>query len=130
VQRAANVRSYSLTVSVTYKWRPWSHRQRKRLFNTLMWSWIMLQSALAAASVLAAVGTKGASGTNTPSAFTAPGAFPTSMFTKYYNDPKQTASQVQPVIKDPVETVSETRPTCLTYFNAIFLARVWSTHSH
>ncbi|KAJ7361161.1 sphingomyelin phosphodiesterase [Mycena albidolilacea] len=68
-----------------------------------MWSWIMLQSALAAASVLA-VGTKGASGANTPSAFTAPGAFPTSMFTKYYNDPKQTASQVQPVIKDPVET--------------------------
>ncbi|KAJ6486083.1 sphingomyelin phosphodiesterase [Mycena vitilis] len=39
-----------------------------------------------------------------PSAFTAPGAFPTSMFTKYYNDPKQTASQVQPIIKDPVET--------------------------
>ncbi|KAJ6485920.1 Metallo-dependent phosphatase-like protein [Mycena sanguinolenta] len=39
-----------------------------------------------------------------PSAFTAAGAFPTSMFTKYYNDPKQTASQVQPVIKDPVET--------------------------
>ncbi|KAJ7665113.1 sphingomyelin phosphodiesterase [Mycena polygramma] len=39
-----------------------------------------------------------------PSAFTAPGAFPTSMFTNYYNNPKQTASQVQPIIKDPVET--------------------------
>lgn len=45
----------------------------------------------------------------TPSAFTAPGAFPTSMFTKYYNDPKQTASQVQPIIKDPVETVRVVR---------------------
>ncbi|KAJ7201347.1 Metallo-dependent phosphatase [Mycena pura] len=38
------------------------------------------------------------------SAFTAPGKFPTTMFTKYYNNPAQTASQVQPVIKDPVET--------------------------
>ncbi|KAJ7757507.1 sphingomyelin phosphodiesterase [Mycena metata] len=44
------------------------------------------------------------SAASAPSAFTAPGAFPTSLFTKYYNDPKQTASQVQPVIKDPVET--------------------------
>ncbi|KAF8204403.1 Metallo-dependent phosphatase [Mycena galopus ATCC 62051] len=61
----------------------------------------MLQSLLVAA-VLAAAGTSSAQ--SAPSAFTAPGAFPTSMFTKYYNDPKQTASQVQPVIKDPVET--------------------------
>ncbi|CAK5264824.1 unnamed protein product [Mycena citricolor] len=34
----------------------------------------------------------------------AAGAFPTSLFTKYYNNPTQTASQLQPVIKDPVET--------------------------
>ncbi|KAJ6601280.1 Metallo-dependent phosphatase-like protein [Mycena vulgaris] len=47
-------------------------------------------------SALAAAGT--------PSAFTAPGAFPTSLFTKYYNNPKATGSQVQPIIKDPVET--------------------------
>ncbi|KAJ7146299.1 Metallo-dependent phosphatase-like protein [Mycena epipterygia] len=45
-----------------------------------------------------------ASAAGTPSAFTAPGKFPTSVFTKYYNNPTQTASQVQPVIKDPVET--------------------------
>ncbi|KAJ7070534.1 sphingomyelin phosphodiesterase [Mycena amicta] len=38
------------------------------------------------------------------SVFTAPGRFPTTMFTKYYNNPTQTAEQVQPVIKDPVET--------------------------
>ncbi|KAJ6544016.1 sphingomyelin phosphodiesterase [Mycena capillaripes] len=60
-----------------------------------MWSSVVSVCALLP-SVLAAAGT--------PSAFTAPGAFPTSMFTKYYNDPKQTASQVQPIIKDPVET--------------------------
>ncbi|KAF7307444.1 SER THR protein phosphatase family protein [Mycena indigotica] len=38
------------------------------------------------------------------SVFTAPGRFPTTMFTKYYNNPTQTASQVQPLVKDPVET--------------------------
>lgn len=37
-----------------------------------------------------------------PSTFTAPGVFPTSAFSKYYNNPTQTASQVQPVISDPV----------------------------
>ncbi|KAF7370831.1 SER THR protein phosphatase family protein [Mycena sanguinolenta] len=86
-----------------------------------MWSWMILQSLLAAAALVAGAAdvaekspTSSAKVTslkisstiiNTPvSAFTAPGSFPTSMFTKYYNDPKQTASQVQPVIKDPVET--------------------------
>ncbi|KAF7302948.1 SER THR protein phosphatase family protein [Mycena kentingensis (nom. inval.)] len=38
------------------------------------------------------------------SVFTAPGRFPTTMFTRYYNSPTQTSVQVQPVIKDPVET--------------------------
>ncbi|KAJ7492100.1 sphingomyelin phosphodiesterase [Mycena latifolia] len=56
-------------------------------------------------SVLAAAGT--------PSAFTVPGAFPTSAFTKYYNNPAGTASQVQPIIKDPVET-GVTYPLSLT----------------
>lgn len=37
-----------------------------------------------------------------PSTFTAPGEFPTSAFSKYFNNPTQTASQVQPVISDPV----------------------------
>ncbi|KAJ7110353.1 Metallo-dependent phosphatase [Mycena crocata] len=51
-------------------------------------------------SVLAASG----SSSGIPSVFTVPGAFPTSAFTKYYNNPTGTASQVQPVVKDPVET--------------------------
>ncbi|KAF7347369.1 SER THR protein phosphatase family protein [Mycena venus] len=73
-----------------------------------MWSTVagglMLQSVLVA-TVLAAAGTKSTTGTQVaPSVFTAPGKFPTSMFTKYYNNPTQTASQVQPIIKDPVET--------------------------
>ncbi|KAG6897504.1 hypothetical protein C0992_000934 [Termitomyces sp. T32_za158] len=37
-----------------------------------------------------------------PQNFTAPGVFPTSVFTKYYNDPTATSAQVQPVISDPV----------------------------
>lgn len=37
-----------------------------------------------------------------PSTFTAPGAFPTSLFSSYYNNPTATASQVQPVVSDPV----------------------------
>ncbi|THH11063.1 hypothetical protein EW145_g904 [Phellinidium pouzarii] len=37
-----------------------------------------------------------------PSSFAASGAFPTSIYSKYYNDPTQTSAQVQPVISDPV----------------------------
>jgi hypothetical protein len=37
-----------------------------------------------------------------PSNYTVPGAFPTSVFSKYYNEPTATASQVQPVVSDPV----------------------------
>ncbi|KAI0375428.1 sphingomyelin phosphodiesterase [Pilatotrama ljubarskyi] len=37
-----------------------------------------------------------------PSAFTAPGAFPTSVYRHYYNSPKATSAQPQPVISDPV----------------------------
>ena len=40
-----------------------------------------------------------------PSAYTVPGAFPTSLYSKYYNDPTATTAQPQPVISDPV-TVS------------------------
>ncbi|KAK7063751.1 SER THR protein phosphatase family protein [Favolaschia claudopus] len=68
-----------------------------------MWSSLMLQSVLAI-SALAAAGVKSSVPHSTPSVFTVPGAFPTSLFTKFYNNPTQTASQVQPVIKDPVET--------------------------
>ncbi|KAJ7455920.1 Metallo-dependent phosphatase [Mycena galericulata] len=52
-------------------------------------------------------GTSTASGISLPSAFTVPGAFPTAAFPKgqkYYNNPTQTASQVQPIIQDPIET--------------------------
>ena len=42
-----------------------------------------------------------------PSAFTAPGAYPTSAYKHYFNNPTQTASQVQPVISDPVTVRSE-----------------------
>lgn len=38
----------------------------------------------------------------TPSNFTASGTFPTSIFTKYYNNPTVTSVQVQPVVSDPV----------------------------
>lgn len=37
-----------------------------------------------------------------PSAYTVPGAFPTSLYSKYYNDPTATTAQPQPVISDPV----------------------------
>ncbi|WWD17604.1 hypothetical protein CI109_102045 [Kwoniella shandongensis] len=47
-----------------------------------------------------------------PTAFTAPGVFPTSLFSSYYNDPTQTASQVQPVITDSV--LQSTYPLNLT----------------
>ncbi|KAG9314163.1 Metallo-dependent phosphatase [Chiua virens] len=36
------------------------------------------------------------------SVFTAPGAFPTSLYSKYYNNPTATFDQPQPVISDPV----------------------------
>ncbi|KAF8167475.1 Metallo-dependent phosphatase-like protein [Crassisporium funariophilum] len=52
-----------------------------------------------------------------PSTFTAPGAFPTSVFTKYYNQPTATSAQVQPVISDPV--THETYPLSLTDPNHI-----------
>lgn len=41
-------------------------------------------------------------GSISPSTFTAPGVFPTSVFTKYYNNPTATSVQVQPVVSDPV----------------------------
>ena len=44
-----------------------------------------------------------------PSAYTVPGAFPTSLYSKYYNNPTATTAQPQPVISDPV-TVSQTHP--------------------
>ncbi|KAJ8084601.1 hypothetical protein PM082_003374 [Marasmius tenuissimus] len=47
-----------------------------------------------------------------PSTFTAPGAFPTSVYTKYYNNPTATDAQVQPVISDPVS--HKTYPLSLT----------------
>ncbi|KAG6333055.1 hypothetical protein ID866_6032 [Astraeus odoratus] len=37
-----------------------------------------------------------------PSTYAAPGAFPTSLYSKYYNDPTATTAQPQPVISDPV----------------------------
>jgi hypothetical protein len=59
--------------------------------------------SLLAASVSAKTSAAGsAAALITPSTYTVPGAFPTSAFTSYYNVPTQTASQVQPVIKDPV----------------------------
>ncbi|KAJ7157142.1 Metallo-dependent phosphatase-like protein [Mycena filopes] len=61
-------------------------------------------STMARGMSLCALLSSSLAATSAPSAFTAPGAFPTSLFTKYYNDPKQTASQVQPIIADPVET--------------------------
>ncbi|KAF8899142.1 Metallo-dependent phosphatase-like protein [Infundibulicybe gibba] len=48
----------------------------------------------------------------TPSTFTVPGRFPTTAFTKYYNNPTATASQVQPVVSDPI--THETYPLVLT----------------
>lgn len=39
------------------------------------------------------------------STYTVPGAFPTSLYSKYYNNPTATSEQPQPVISDPV-TVS------------------------
>ncbi|KAJ7647609.1 Metallo-dependent phosphatase [Roridomyces roridus] len=58
---------------------------------------------------LAALGAKppGTTATALLSEFTVPGAFPTAAFTKgqkFYNNPTQTASQVQPIVVDPVET--------------------------
>ncbi|KAJ4472551.1 Metallo-dependent phosphatase [Lentinula edodes] len=47
--------------------------------------------------------TSAASSSSFPtSIFTVPGAFPTSVYSKYYNNPTATSAQVQPVISDPV----------------------------
>ena len=67
-----------------------------------------LQVFVAAATAVATVGAQSLS--LGPSAFTAPGVFPTSLYSKYYNNPTQTASQVQPIISDPV-TVCNTNDT-------------------
>ncbi|KAF5374831.1 hypothetical protein D9758_000568 [Tetrapyrgos nigripes] len=40
-----------------------------------------------------------------PATFTAPGVFPTSVYSHYYNKPTGTASQVQPIISDPVKHI-------------------------
>lgn len=49
-----------------------------------------------------------------PSAFTVTGAFPTSLFPSYYNNPTQTASQVQPIISDPVTVSSfQSKPSMI-----------------
>lgn len=42
------------------------------------------------------------------SVYTVPGAFPSSLYSKYYNNPTATSEQPQPVISDPV-TVSPMR---------------------
>ncbi|KAF9469756.1 sphingomyelin phosphodiesterase [Collybia nuda] len=52
-----------------------------------------------------------------PLNFTVPGAFPTSVFSKYYNQPTATSAQVQPVISDPV--THETYPFSLTNPNTL-----------
>jgi hypothetical protein len=49
-----------------------------------------------------------------PLNFTVPGAFPTSIFSKYYNQPTATSAQVQPVVSDPV-TVAFTLFLYLTF---------------
>ncbi|KAH9486374.1 Sphingomyelin phosphodiesterase B [Psilocybe cubensis] len=52
-----------------------------------------------------------------PSTFTVPGAFPTSVFSKYYNQPTATSAQPQPVISDPI--THTTYPFALTDPNDI-----------
>ncbi|KAJ7269242.1 sphingomyelin phosphodiesterase [Mycena haematopus] len=116
----ANV-CYSIDQSVPSQvFKVWLTSASGVVRNSSMWSRILVQSLLAAA-VLAAgsvdvAGTKTAStkitsttGASIASAFTAAGVFPTSIFTKYYNNPTQTFSQAQPIIKDPVETVGAKR---------------------
>ncbi|KAJ7292749.1 sphingomyelin phosphodiesterase [Mycena rebaudengoi] len=61
-----------------------------------------------------------------PSTFTVPGAFPTSLFDKYYNNPTQTASQVQPVVTDPVS--HETYKLSLTHPDTIPLNNTVDPH--
>ena len=58
----------------------------------------MLMSAAISQIVLATASLAAIS----PSSYTAAGAFPTSVFTKYYNDPTATSAQPQPVVSDPV----------------------------
>ncbi|KIM47617.1 hypothetical protein M413DRAFT_205073 [Hebeloma cylindrosporum] len=52
-----------------------------------------------------------------PSTFTAPGTFPTSVFSKYYNNPTATSAQPQPVVSDPA--THEIYPLALTDPNTI-----------
>nr|GAT46312.1 SER THR protein phosphatase family protein [Mycena chlorophos] len=63
---------------------------------------LLLQASLTAWA--ASVATTSSANSFATSLYTAAGRFPTTLFTKYYNNPTQTASQVQPVIEDPVET--------------------------
>ncbi|KIY52639.1 sphingomyelin phosphodiesterase [Fistulina hepatica ATCC 64428] len=56
---------------------------------------------LAAGSLAAATASSSASA-SLLTAFTAPGAFPTFWYPSYYNNPTGTASQVQPIVSDPV----------------------------
>jgi sphingomyelin phosphodiesterase len=60
------------------------------------------QAALVLASLAASSVVHAQNNTFGPSAFTAPGAFPTSVYSRYYNNPTATSAQVQPVISDPV----------------------------
>ncbi|KAG6897501.1 hypothetical protein C0992_000931 [Termitomyces sp. T32_za158] len=61
-----------------------------------------------------------------PQNFTAPGMFPTSVFTKYYNNPTATSAQVQPVISDPV--THEVYPFSLTDPNELPLQDTVDPH--
>jgi hypothetical protein len=56
----------------------------------------------AAVTSAATSAASGAKALVTPSTYTVPGAFPTSVYSKYYAEPTATASQVQPIIKDPI----------------------------
>ncbi|RDB29530.1 Sphingomyelin phosphodiesterase [Hypsizygus marmoreus] len=78
--------------------------------------------ALAALQVVPAVSAASIS----PSTFTVPGAFPTSVFTKYYNNPTATSVQVQPVVSDPV--THETYPLSLTDPDKIPLQNIVDPH--
>jgi hypothetical protein len=71
-------------------------------YTAVVFSLVAATSASAAATTSA-----GPRALVTPSTYTVPGAFPTSVWSKYYAAPTATASQVQPVIKDPI-TVSAT----------------------
>ncbi|KAG6867077.1 hypothetical protein C0993_007005 [Termitomyces sp. T159_Od127] len=66
-----------------------------------------------------------------PQNFTAPGVFPTSVFTKYYNNPTATSAQVQPVVSDPVTVAyhcHEVYPLSLTDPDALPLQDTADRH--